>query len=246
MEAEVIEPPVNADIRIVFEDEFLVAVNKPAPLPMHACGRYHRNSLVWILNQVYHPQKLRPLHRMDANTSGLVLLGRTRRVARIIQAQFEAGTVDKVYLAHVRGQPLADAFGADMPVSRQPGPGGTRSVDDDGLPAVTEFTVRERYDDGTSLVEARPLSGRTNQIRLHLAELGLPVVGDPLYGLNRTPDAIRSDGFVAGTLPVEARSMRLHAHSLRFQHPDGRSVHLVASPPAWLAAVTPSTLGPVE
>ena len=99
------EPNVNAAIRIVHEDEAIVVVNKPAPLPMHPSGRFNRNTLQWILNEVYYPQKLRPVHRLDANTTGIVLFARTRHFAGKLQPQFAAGEVAKEYLARIEGHP---------------------------------------------------------------------------------------------------------------------------------------------
>src|SRR5690606_19635628 len=84
------EPPVNADIRVLYEDEAIVVLHKPAPLPRHACGRFCRNTLQHILDLVYAPQKPRPPHRLDAGTSGVVLAARTRHFAGLLQPQFEA------------------------------------------------------------------------------------------------------------------------------------------------------------
>ena len=85
------EPDVNAAIEILHEDEAIVAINKPAPLPMHPCGRFNRNSLTHILNQVYRPLRLLPVHRLDADTTGVVVFAKNREVARKLQERFEAG-----------------------------------------------------------------------------------------------------------------------------------------------------------
>ena len=103
-----VEPDIATEIVVLFEDDAIVVVNKPAPLPMHPCGRFNRNTLTWILNEVYAPLRLRPAHRLDADTSGLVVLSKRRDVARRLQPQFETGRVEKKYLAKVYGTPTVN------------------------------------------------------------------------------------------------------------------------------------------
>ena len=104
------EPDVDAGVKFLYEDEGLIAVNKSAPLPMHACGRFNRNSLIFLLGKVFSGERLRILHRLDANTTGVVLFARKKSVAGPIHEQFKAGTVGKVYLAKVQGHPAEDEF----------------------------------------------------------------------------------------------------------------------------------------
>jgi RluA family pseudouridine synthase len=207
-----VEPEVAKGIRIVWDDEAIVVIEKPAPLPMHPSGRYHRNTLQHLMNQVYEPKYLRPAHRLDANTRGLVLFARTRHFCRLLQRQFLDGKVEKVYRVRVQGSPEWDEKVCESAISVEPvGPGG-RVVDEDGLAARTDFRVLERYDDGTALLEAKLGSGRTNQIRVHLWEMGLPVVGDPCY----LPDGKMGD---KQTLEVGDAPMELEAWRLCFMHP---------------------------
>ena len=225
------EPDVNANIQILYEDDALVIVNKPAPLPMHPCGRYNRNTLIHLLNSVYAPQCLRVAHRLDANTTGLVILSRTRPIASRLQPQFERGEVNKRYLAKVEGAPAEDAFVCTASIAPNANRVGGRDIDDDGLAARTEFWVRERFADGTTLLEVRPVTGRTNQIRLHLAHLGLPIVGDSMYGVEAEEDRMQ-------TLAVDDAPLCLHAWRIDFQHPeDGRRISIEAPQPAWLSPV---------
>ncbi len=223
-----VEPDVNADIDVLYEDESIVVVNKPAPLPMHPCGRFERNTLQSILDSVYAPQRLRAAHRLDAATSGIVLHSRSRDVARKVQPQFEQRRVEKVYVARVAGSPVEDQFVCAQPIDTSTQPGGLRNTDQKGHPAETRFRVLSCCEDGTSLVEARPITGRTNQIRIHLWSLGLPIVGDSFYladgelGTNDTPD-------------VDAQPLCLHAKSLTFEHPDsGEPVTFEAPLPKWV------------
>ncbi len=208
-----VEPDVAKGIRIVWDDEAIVVIEKPAPLPMHASGRYHRNTLQFLMNQVYEPKYLRPVHRLDANTRGLVLFARTRHFCRLLQRQFLEGKVEKIYRVRVQGHPGWDEKICESAISAAPVGPGARIVDDEnGLAARTDFSVTERCADGTAWLAARLGSGRTNQIRVHLWELGFPVVGDPCYLL---------DGGMSGkqTLEVGDAPMELEAWKLVFTHP---------------------------
>ena len=224
---DTVEPEVSADIRILHEDASLVVVHKPAPLPMHPCGRFNRNTLSAILADVYRPQVLRLAHRLDANTTGVVLFSRTREVAAKVQPQFAEGHVKKRYLCRVHHIPRASDFRCDAPISQRSLPAGGRSVASDGLPASTEFRLLEALPDDQAIVEAMPITGRTNQIRIHLWHLGHSIVGDPMY----LPDG--SFG-ARQTHSVQSASMCLHAASLRLFHPaDGRRVTFTAPTPEW-------------
>ena len=183
-----VEPDVNADIRIVYEDAALVVVHKPAPIPMHPCGRYNRNTLIHILDEAYRPQKLRVAHRLDANTSGIVVLSRTKLIASRLQPQFERGNIQKRYLARVHGHPGEAEFACTAAIADTPTEAGARTIRADGLPAITNFRALKRFTDDTALIECRPTTGRTNQIRLHLAHLGYPIQGDATYGGGNEPN----------------------------------------------------------
>ncbi len=228
------EPDVSTDIRILFEDETIVVVRKPAPLPMHSGGRFHLNTLRNFLNQAYSPYVARPVHRLDANTTGLVLFARTRHWCRLLQQQFLTDRVEKTYLARVTGWPQHDRFFSDAPISSKPDTLGTREVDEeDGLPARTDFTVIQRLGDHTTLLEARLGSGRTNQIRVHLQALGHAVVGDPAYLANgQTGDT--------QTLGMDDPPLQLHAWKLAFDHPrTGAQLHFEAALPPWVPKDAP-------
>jgi UPF0176 protein len=224
----VIEPDVNMQLEIVHEDEALIVVNKPAPLPMHAGGRFYRNTLHYALEALYRPQKPRPCHRLDANTTGVLVVARTRHFAGLIQPQFARGEVEKTYLARVQGHPKEDEFDCDAPISVLPSNVGARIVDeDDGLPSRTLFRVLDRFEDGTSLIEARPLTGRTNQIRVHLWHLGFPIRGDQTY-------LIGSELGESQTLKLEDPPLCLHAWKITFLHPGRKEMMtFTANPPAW-------------
>ncbi len=207
-----VEPDVAAAIKILHEDDSIMVLNKPAPLPMHPSGRFNRNTLQHFLDEVWAPLHVRPAHRLDANTSGLVVCAKSRAVARRLQPQFQTGEVKKTYLTRVPGAPEKNAFNCAAPISRFPTDVGARVIDPTGYPARTEFEVIERGEDGTTLLRVTPVTGRTNQIRVHLWHLGLPICGDPLY----------LPGGQLGsqqTLTPEDPPMRLHAAALEFRHP---------------------------
>ena len=225
------EPDVNADIRIVHEDEAILVVHKPAPLPMHPCGRFNRNTLQYILSQLYLPQSPRPAHRLDANTTGLVLFSRTRHFARILQTQFDSsrgGGIEKRYLARVQGHPTTDQFRCDLPIQEDPGELGSRKVDLlEGVAAQTEFRVLARSPDGTSLLEAVPITGRTNQIRVHLWHLGFPICGDLTYRPGHQLGDLQ-------TAPLSSPPLCLFAQRISLTHPLTRErVVYEADSPSW-------------
>lgn len=207
------EPPVSTDIKIRYEDEAFVVVEKPAPLPVMASGRFERNTLQYILNEVYSPLHLRPVHRLDSNTTGLILFAKTRGMAAALQKQFLEKTVEKTYLVKIKGHPPQETFRCDLPISNHAGDVGSRTIDEThGLAAVTHFRVLKCFDDRTCLLEAQPVTGRTNQIRVHLWSLGYPVCGDNLYLENRKL------GKTQTRLPQED-PLCLHASRLVFRHP---------------------------
>lgn len=227
---ETVEPDVNPNLRIVYEDEAILVLHKPAPLPMHPCGRFNRNTAQYILGEVYKPQAPRPAHRLDANTSGLVVFSRTRHVAKLLQPQFERGEVEKVYLAKVQGVPSEDTFECRAAISDSSGDLGSReTVTEGGLPSVTLFRVLKRFSDGTSLLEVVPLTGRTNQIRVHLWHLGWPICGDQTY----LPGLKLGD---TQTHTVDSSPLCLLAHQITFNHPlTAERMTFVADRPDWAA-----------
>jgi RluA family pseudouridine synthase len=230
------EPAVNPRIEVLYEDEAILVLDKPAPLPMHACGRYNRNTLAHLLHAAWHPEKPKPAHRLDANTSGVVVCARTRHFAKLLQPQFTRGEVEKIYLARVHGHPADDEFTIDAAISDEPTRLGAREIEEDGQAAKTRFRVLRRDVDGTSLLEARPLTGRTNQIRIHLWHAGFPIAGDPLY----LPGGQRGD---TQTLAAGDPPMALHAWKISFRHPrSGEAVKFEAEVPEWAGVANASGL----
>jgi hypothetical protein len=147
LEPDTIEPAVNAAIRIVAWEDDYVVFDKPAPLPMHPCGRFHRNSMTKILSCAFPGEHLTPAHRLDANTTGLVVFARSRHAAKAIQPQFERGLAGKTYLCRVAGHPTWNDTTSRQPIARTPSNNGFRVVDRDAGDAAERPVRRVLGDD---------------------------------------------------------------------------------------------------
>ncbi len=224
---QTVEQDVNANVTLLFEDDALMIINKPAPLPMHPSGRFNRNTLRYLMHQAFHPLKPRHAHRLDANTTGVVVFSKTRRIASQLQPQFQRGEVRKEYIARVCGNPLRGQFVCNDAIGTKPQSAGAHTIDPAGVAACTEFEIMRREGRSSALVCARPMTGRTNQIRIHLWQLGFPVQGDPLYLADRALGGIQ-------TLAVDDPPMCLHAFRITFEHPlTQQEVTFEAPLPEW-------------
>jgi 23S rRNA pseudouridine1911/1915/1917 synthase len=209
--------PEPIPLAIVYEDEDVIVLDKPAGLVVHPAPGHATGTLVNAL--LYHAPGLsvsggsRPgiVHRLDKDTSGLMVVAKSDRAKNSLVAQWEARSVRKSYLALVSGLVEPDEGTVDAPIGRDPQQRQRMAVGHRGRPAVTHFTVRRRYAAAT-LLDVEIETGRTHQIRVHLAFIGHPVVGDPVYGRGRSD-----------RLPVLPRQF-LHAARLGFALPSGRSV----------------------
>lgn len=210
---------------ILLLDPDLLALNKPAGLPSHPTGSGQLDALSWAdawLRQQGEAGEPILLHRLDADTSGVLLLARTAEANRCLARSFAEREMEKCYLALVAGSPPAE-FAVDNYL--RPGKRGrTQVVHSGGQRAQTQFRTLTQGP-GFALVEARPKTGRTHQIRVHLAGSGYPLLGDLLYG---GPASLA--GAASGLV---FRRHLLHAQCLRFNHPrDGRIVTIEAPLPA--------------
>ena len=212
--------PQSIPISVLYEDEHLLVVDKPAGMPVHP-GVGHPDST--LLNAVLGldstigsiDRRLRPslAHRLDKDTSGLVLVARSDQSHERLAAQFKDRSIQKGYLALVAGHPdPADAI-IDAPVGRDPDDRKKMAIVDDGRPASTLYRTLTNYRD-CSFIDVRPKTGRTHQIRVHFASIGHPIVGDETYG--------RADNRLDRHF--------LHAAYLEFEHPATGVRHEIESP----------------
>lgn len=226
------EPPVDRNIQIMHEEETFLVANKPGNLPSHADGNYIKNTLIFLLRQRLADQGFRGVihlaHRLDRETSGIIVTGKTKSAHQALVRQFEARTVAKEYIAIVRG--VIDDASFEVKGFLVPDQDSCISirkkvVSDEGPDAkysATAFEVMERFASST-MVRCRPVTGRTNQIRAHLAHAGHPLVGDKLYG--RTDEEflqfIRNAKAGCYDLPpwLETPRHLLHASQLGINHP---------------------------
>lgn len=275
------EPKVPTKIPIIYEDEDLLVVNKPAHLPVHPSGKYSRNTLINLLKNQKKNERLILAHRLDRETSGLCVLTKSTLAKDKMYWAFFEGKVDKTYWALAWGKPQPSSGTVDAPMGSVPRGrpdisririkqiiGGVESKR-----AQTKYrTLQTNWIRGLwlpppwkglesqmigskskgdswpiSLVECKPLTGRTNQIRVHMAHIGCGLVGDKLYDPSEEifleltsgkPLLEDEDGLPGFRLPVHMRprlvldSHALHARALNFRHPrSGQSLHLEAPPP---------------
>ena len=214
---------------VLYEDQEILVVNKPAGMLVHASGKPGQINLVDHPRQVKDDPELRPVHRLDRQTSGVLLLARSAAAARLYGKLFAAGIPRKTYLAEVRGKfnqasGLIDkALGKDeaseVAVRR-------RTVDQ-GERAVTRFQLLQVHDH-SSFVLLWPQTGRRHQLRVHMADLNHPIINDPIYDLGDTYYlALRYSEIIAAP-------MHLHAAQLEITLTDGRTQNFSAPLPSYL------------
>jgi 23S rRNA pseudouridine955/2504/2580 synthase len=212
---------------VIHRDDAALVLNKPAGLATQG-GTKTENHVDGLLDALCFGLDSRPklVHRLDKDTSGALLVARTARAAGHFAKAFSSRTARKVYWALVVGVPdIADGF-IDLPIGKQPGSGGEKMhVDEkDGASARTRYRIVERAGNTTAWVELQPYTGRTHQLRVHMAAIGHPIVGDGKYG--------GKDAFLTGTI---SRKMHLHARRLRIDHPKGHQIDIRADLPPHMA-----------
>ena len=197
----------SAELPVLYEDDDVMVVNKPSGLLTHAKGGLSTEPTV---AEIIRPKTSfasgtdRPgiVHRLDRDTSGVLIIAKTAKAAAHLQQQFAQRTTKKTYLAVTDGVPKLSAAKIDLPIGRNPAAPSTFRVDPNGKPAQTTYRVLTATDN-QALIELKPTTGRTHQLRVHMAYLNTPILGDRVYG---KPDASR---------------LMLHAHKLEITLPSG-------------------------
>ena len=212
---------------VIHRDAQAIVINKPPGLATQG-GTKTDDHVDGLLDALEFELDQRPklVHRLDKDTSGALLIARTARSAAYFAKAFSSRTARKVYWAIVMGVPSIEDGMIELPIAKQPGTGGEKMhVDEaEGLPARSRYRVIERAGNRAAWVELQPHTGRTHQLRVHMAAIGHPIVGDGKYG--------GKEAFLSGTI---SRKMHLHARRIRVDHPDGGRVDVRAELPEHFA-----------
>ncbi|VFV23304.1 rna pseudouridylate synthase [Lynx pardinus] len=175
------EPPVTAEpVRLLAENEDVVVVDKPSSIPVHPCGRFRHNTVIFILGKEHQLKELHPLHRLDRLTSGVLMFAKTAAVSERIHEQVRDRQLEKEYVCRVEGEFPTEEVTCKEPILVVSYKVGVCRVDTRGKPCETVFQ-RLSYNGHSSVVRCQPLTGRTHQIRVHLQFLGHPILNDPIY-----------------------------------------------------------------
>lgn len=200
--------PVKMDLNIVYEDEALLILNKPAGIPVHPSILHYTNSLSngvkYYFDTLGLKKKLRPVNRLDRNTSGIVIFAKNQYIQECLIHQMQTKEFKKFYLAIVEGHLEKLEGTIDAPINRKENSIIERCVDENGERAVTHYKILKRnFDRNYDLVECMLETGRTHQIRVHFSYMGHPLIGDTLYG--------------NGSEYISRQA--LHAYKVEFVHP---------------------------
>ena len=209
--------PVDLSLQILHEDDDLIVVNKSSGMVVHPGGGTGENTLVHALlhhcdgelSSVGAPDRPGIVHRLDKETSGVIVVAKTDPAHHALASQFAERETGKEYLALVESVPREESGSVTLPICRHPTVRVKMAVLDHGKPAHTDWKVAETFGDLATLLRCRIHTGRTHQIRVHLAYLGHPILGDETYGYK--PSRVQ--------VPVVPRVL-LHAQRLSFTHPD--------------------------
>jgi 23S rRNA pseudouridine955/2504/2580 synthase len=222
------EQVAEAEAMVLEKTPAAIVLNKPPGLATQGGTKTHSH-VDGLLDAFVTGDGPRPrlVHRLDKDTSGVLLVARTPGSAAFFSKRFSGRSAKKVYWALVTGVPDVAHGMIDAPLGKQPGTGGEKMhVDEEnGQPAKTRYRVVERAGNAAAWVELEPLTGRTHQLRAHMAAIGHPIVGDGKYG--------GQDAFLTGSV---SRKMHLHARRLIIDHPDGDKLDVTAPLPEHFAA----------
>jgi 23S rRNA pseudouridine955/2504/2580 synthase len=227
-----IDPNTARDLQraVLYRDDELIVLNKPPGLPVQGGPGITRH-LDGLLDALrFGAGRPRLVHRLDRDTSGVLVLARTPGVAGKLAAAFRGRSVEKTYWAVVTGRPMPVEGRIDLPLRRTDGARGERTVraerdDPEAAHAITDYRTLDHAGQKLAWLELQPLTGRTHQLRVHCVALGTPILGDVKYA---EPD--QNDAFSAVVTGLSAK-LHLHARALRLPHPAGGSLLVEADPP---------------
>ena len=239
-----IDPLVQKDLQrlVLYRDDHLIAINKPHGLPVQGGPgiTHHLDALLDAL-RFGAPDRPRLVHRLDRDTSGVLLLARTPGTAARLAALFRGRDIDKTYWAVTARRPIPPEGRIDLPLKRLAGARGERTAiaepgDKDAARAVTDYRTVDHAGQKLAWLELHPRTGRTHQLRVHCVAIGAPILGDVKYA---RPD---QNGAFAATVEGLSDDLHLHARTLALPHPAGGSLLVEADLPPHMAA-TFRTLG---
>jgi 23S rRNA pseudouridine1911/1915/1917 synthase len=231
--------PEPIALAVIFEDECLIAINKPPGMVVHPSKGHWSGTLAAALrhhfdqlSSVGGPTRPGIVHRLDRDTSGVIVVAKTDQAHFHLARQFESRTVEKEYFALVRGRPDRDRDQVELPIGHHPHQREKMAAgrdDPSSRPARTFYEVAERFD-GFAAVRCRPKTGRTHQIRVHLASIGCPVLCDRLYGgqAQLTLSEVARTTVEADRVLLDRQA--LHAERLRLTHPESGMPREFAAP----------------
>ncbi len=233
-----IEPPINAEFRVIESRENIYIIEKPPNLPMHPAGRYREHTLLHLLRNQFPGEELSPLHRIDRETSGLVLFSRRQSTFALYQKLFEDRKIEKTYLAIVFGKFPSNLKGygfltKDRDSLIRKKMKWSANPDSTSLSADTDFELATySQEKNLSLVRCFPRTGRIHQIRATLLALGYPIVGDKLYGKDETAflDFAKNGDSSDFLKRVGHSRQALHAETLNFLDPISNENQSFSSP----------------
>lgn len=214
-EADPVYPAEEGPLSIIYEDNALIALDKPAGMMVHPSSARNTGTLANRLTHYYRASgqhcAVHPVSRLDRDTFGIVLLAKNAHIHALMMEQSKSGAIEKTYHALTFGAPREDVGLWEAPIARKCPPSLLRCVREDGKEAKTSWQVLERYQEPElAKLELHPLTGRTHQLRLHCAHFGCPILGDPQYGSKASQEF---------SLTLGLEYQQLCAVSLRFAHP---------------------------